>query len=131
MQTVGPSLPSAENQELSSVLSVKPGVGQNNIALRASLTAMKSTFLFSAFPVHLTSFFSSLSDGCDFYLCFDEQCFTFSFCFLLFTTVFSLWDFSHGKFGLPSPGKASCDRVALPNLRCMLGVLAFPYSTEL
>ena len=30
--------------------------------------------------------------------------------------------FSHGKFGLPSPGKASWNRVALPNLRCMLGV---------
>ena len=25
-----------------------------------------------------------------------------------------------------SPGTASCDRVALPNLRCMLGVLVFP-----
>ena len=24
------------------------------------------------------------------------------------------------------PGKASCDRVALPNLLCMLGVLVFP-----
>ena len=36
--------------------------------------------------------------------------------------------FSHGKFGLPSPGKASCDRVALPNLRCMLDVLVFPHS---
>ena len=27
----------------------------------------------------------------------------------LFTTVFSQWDFSSGKFRLPSPGKASCD----------------------
>ena len=44
-----------------------------------------------------------------------------------FTTVLSQWDFSHRKFGLPSMGKASCERVALPNLRCiMLGVLAFP-----
>ena len=43
---------------------------------------------------------------------------------LLFTTVLSHWDFSHEKFGLLSPGKASCDRVALPNLRCMLGVLS-------
>ena len=32
-------------------------------------------------------------------------------------------DFSYGKFGLLSPGKVSCYRVALPNLRCMLGVL--------
>ena len=42
---------------------------------------------------------------------------------LLFTAVMSQWDLSHGKFGLPFPGKASFDRVALPNLRCMLGVL--------
>ena len=27
-------------------------------------------------------------------------------------------DFSHGKFGLLSLGKASCDRIALPNLLC-------------
>ena len=43
-----------------------------------------------------------------------------------FTTVLSQWIFSNGKFGLLSPEKASCDRVALPNLRCMLGVLVFP-----
>ena len=48
-----------------------------------------------------------------------------------FTTVLSQWDFSHGKFRLPSRGKISCDRVVLPNLRCMLGVLVFPQSTEL
>ena len=30
--------------------------------------------------------------------------------------------FLHGKFGLPSQGKASCNRVALPNLGCMLVV---------
>ena len=46
--------------------------------------------------------------------------------FLLFTTVLSQWDFSDGKFGLPSLGKTSCNRVALPNLWCMLGVLVFP-----
>ena len=45
---------------------------------------------------------------------------------LLLTTVLSQWDFSHVKFGLLFPGKASCDRVALANLLCMLGVLAFP-----
>ena len=44
----------------------------------------------------------------------------------LFTTVLSQWDFSHGKFGLPSLGKASCDRVALAHLGCLLGVLVFP-----
>ena len=30
------------------------------------------------------------------------------------------WDFSHGKFESPSPEKASCDRVALFNLRYAL-----------
>ena len=45
---------------------------------------------------------------------------------LLFTAVFFQLDFSHGKFGLPSPGKANCDKVALPKLACMLGVLVFP-----
>ena len=44
----------------------------------------------------------------------------FLFNFFL-TTVLSQWDFSHGKFGLLFPGKASCDRVALPSLLCMLG----------
>ena len=37
----------------------------------------------------------------------------------------SQWDFSHGKFGLLSPEKASCDRGVLPHLQCMLGVLVF------
>ena len=41
------------------------------------------------------------------------------------TTVLSQWDFPHGKFGLLPPGKASCDRIALPKLLCMLGVLVF------
>ena len=50
----------------------------------------------------------------------------FVFTFLLFTAVLSQWDFAHGKVGLPSLGKASCNRVALSNLRCMLGVLVFP-----
>ena len=36
--------------------------------------------------------------------------------------MLSQWDFSHGKFGLLSTGKASCDRVALPNMLYMLGV---------
>ena len=47
----------------------------------------------------------------------------FPLTFSLFITVLSQWDFSHGKFGLRSLGKASCDRVALSNLRGMLGVL--------
>ena len=45
---------------------------------------------------------------------------------ILFTTVLSQFDISHGKFGLPSLGKASCDRVALPNLQCMPGTLVLP-----
>ena len=53
-----------------------------------------------------------------------EQCqhLLFSLSFLLFATVLSKWDFSHGKFGLPSLGKASCKRVAQPYLGCMLGI---------
>ena len=47
-----------------------------------------------------------------------------SFFSFFFTTVLSQWDFSHGKFGLLSPGKASCDRVVLPNLLCMLVVFS-------
>ena len=50
---------------------------------------------------------------------------------LLFATVSSQWNFSHWKFELPSLGKASCDRVAPPNLQYMLDVLEFPSSTEL
>ena len=46
--------------------------------------------------------------------------------FFSFTSVLSYWDFTHGKFGLLFPGKASCDRVTLPDQRCMLGVLMFP-----
>ena len=37
--------------------------------------------------------------------------------FVCFTTVLSQWNFFHGKFRLPSPGKTSCDRVALANIR--------------
>ena len=36
--------------------------------------------------------------------------------FFFLTTVLSQWDFSHGKFGLQSPGKASFDTVTLPKL---------------
>ena len=46
--------------------------------------------------------------------------FSLIFFYILFTIVLSQSDFSQGKFGLPSPGKANCDRVALPNLRFML-----------
>ena len=57
-------------------------------------------------------------------LCFITP--TSTFFKILFTTVLSQWDFSHGKFGLPSTEKASCNRVSLPYLWCMLGVLVFP-----
>ena len=52
--------------------------------------------------------------------------FFFFFFLTLFTALLSPWDITYRKFGLPSLGKASCDRVALPNLQCMLGVLVFP-----
>ena len=48
------------------------------------------------------------------------------FVVLFFTTVLSQWDFSHGKLRVPSLRKATCNRVALPNLGHMLGVLVFP-----
>ena len=32
---------------------------------------------------------------------------------------------------MPFPGKASCDRVALPDLRCMLGVLLFLANSDM
>ena len=35
--------------------------------------------------------------------------------YLKLEMILSHWDFSHGKFGLLSPGKVSCDRIALPN----------------
>ena len=40
--------------------------------------------------------------------------------------IFLLWE-----IWVASPGKASCNRVALLNPRCMLGVSVFPYFTEL
>ena len=62
--------------------------------------------------------------------------FLFSFLFFFFfffggVVMLFYWDFSHGKFGLLSLGKAGCNRVVLPNLQWMLGVLAFAKSTEL
>ena len=41
------------------------------------------------------------------------------------TTVLSYWDFFLRKFGLLPSGKVSCDRVALPNIRYMMGVSVF------
>ena len=46
--------------------------------------------------------------------------------FFIYITVLPHLDFAHRKFRLLPPGKASCKRVALPNLRCMLGVLVYP-----
>ena len=43
-----------------------------------------------------------------------------------YTIVLSYWDFAQGKVRLLYQGKASCDRVMLPNLWYMLGVLVFP-----
>ena len=48
------------------------------------------------------------------------------FDFVFITTVLSHSDFSPiGKVGLISAGKASCDRVMLPNIQCMLDILMF------
>ena len=48
--------------------------------------------------------------------------------FFFLTPVLFHWDFSHGKSSLLSRGKASCDRVVIPDLRCMLGVSFFFFS---
>ena len=75
-------VPSAEDPELSKVLSFTPGLGQK-IVLRASPTARNYAFLIFAFSFHSTSFFSfklsSAHDVCgmysnsesDFILCFN------------------------------------------------------------
>ena len=50
-----------------------------------------------------------------------------NFCLFVFTFYNCIVPkgFLQWKFGLPSQGKASCDRVVLPYLRCMLVVLVF------
>ena len=53
-----------------------------------------------------------------------EKYFVTFFFFKLFTAVLPHWDFPHGKFRLLSPVKASCDKVILPNQRCMLGIFS-------
>ena len=54
-------------------------------------------------------------------------CFTFVFVFTFtFYNCIAPMGFLPRKFGLPSPGKAGCNRVAVPKLRCMLDVLVFP-----
>ena len=45
---------------------------------------------------------------------------------LIFTTVLSQRDSPVGNSSCFSPGKASYDRMALPNLPCMMGVPVFP-----
>ena len=61
----------------------------------------------------------------------DEECRGRRLFFLFFfggeesTTVLSHWISPMGKIGLFYQGKASCDRVALPNLRCIPGVLVY------
>ena len=49
-----------------------------------------------------------------------EYCPTSPILFFFFLRiVLSHWNFSVRKFRLFSPGKASCDRVELPNVRCI------------
>ena len=52
-----------------------------------------------------------------------------SFKKIFFKQLSSHWDFSHGKFGLLSLGKGSCDRVAPPNLPCILVVFFIFHQT--
>ena len=48
------------------------------------------------------------------------------FVLFCFNSCIVPFDFSHGKFGLLSPGRASSDRVALPKLQYKLGGVVFP-----
>ena len=87
--------------------------------------AERYMFLFSFFLFCLLLFLLFLLFLLLFYLPLLFRYFFF-YLLLLFTFVLSQWDFPYEKFGL-----LSCHRVALPNLRCMLGILVFPQSTEL
>ena len=54
---------------------------------------------------------------------------------VIFTSLLPQWDFFHGKFGLLSTRKASCNRVTLPCLQCFFFLslsffVLFPWSTE-
>ena len=53
-----------------------------------------------------------------------------AFLMLLFYSCIVPLGFLPGNFGLLLPGKASCDRVVLPNLWCMPGLIVFPQSTS-
>ena len=118
-------------------LSSMPGIGWN-IALHASPTAKILSFLINACSrfIHLYFFLFkhkvvSVIKRISLVL---ETIVSFIYFILFlftFTTVLSHWDFFHAKFGLPSSRKASCDRVVVPNLWCMLGVLVFRKSAEL
>ena len=76
----------------------------------------------------LTRFISASSSLSHTSFLYDRQ-FTLLFFFFFLIIFLRLycpkWDFSRGKFGLLSSGKASCETVALPNLLCMLDVLMF------
>ena len=56
-----------------------------------------------------------------------EQLFIYLFIYFVYYFLqLYCYDFSHKEFRLLFPGKASCNRVTLPNLWCMLGILVFP-----
>ena len=88
---------------------------------------LRSTFSFFLFSFFFLFFF--------FFFCLFVCLllfFAFFGFFFRFFFIFTFYNsnvpmgFCPGKIGFLSPGKASCDKVALPNLRCMLGVLVFP-----
>ena len=76
----------------------------------------------ASLPSYVELFFVSLC--CCAFFFFFFRCTEDSF-FFFFNNCIIHWDFSHWKFELLSPGKASCDRVALPTYS-VLGVLVFP-----
>ena len=67
---------------------------------------------------------SALLILCSAVISFSGVCFFFP-CITFYSCIVKNGISPMGKFGLSSPGKASCDTVALPNPRCMLGVLCF------
>ena len=86
--------------------------------------AYEAIFTHSSLKDNLdSSGFSSQKTGPSFYFIY---LFIYSF---IYNCIVPL-EFLPWEFGLLSPGKASCDRVAL-HLRWMLGVFVLPYSTEL
>ena len=98
-------------------LSVLSGQPDNNFSL-FFLVLLPSDLRSERSEAHKSGNFHSYSRG--------EISFSVCFYLINFASLLSCWDFSHVKFGSPFLGFPSCDRVALPNLRCILSLLVVP-----